>query len=63
MDRLQRKTRIYASLLIRSHTTWRAPIARVFGLVSLSNIDPDYKIFDKTILQNVSDEIGNLTML
>ncbi len=38
----------------------RAPIARVLGLISLSKNDPDFKINDKSILENVGIEIGNL---
>ncbi len=60
VDRLQRKNKDLRQFAYTVSHDLRAPIARVLGLVSLSNIDPDYKIFDKTILQNVSDEIGNL---
>lgn len=38
----------------------RAPIARVLGLISLSRNDPGFIINDKTILENVAIEIGNL---
>ena len=38
----------------------RAPIARVLGLVTVSGIDPEYKINNKTILENVANELTNL---
>jgi PAS domain S-box-containing protein len=41
----------------------RTPIAKVLTLVSLYNIDTDYKINDKSIIENVASEIADLDNL
>jgi PAS domain S-box-containing protein len=38
----------------------RTPIARILGLVSLAAIDPSFKIKDKTILENVNEQVLDL---
>lgn len=38
----------------------RAPIARILGLVSISEVDPSFKIKNKTILENVNELVIDL---
>jgi PAS domain S-box-containing protein len=60
VDRLQTKNKDLRQFAYTVSHDLRAPIARVLGLVSLSGADPEYKINNRTILENVANEITNL---
>lgn len=60
VDHLQKKNKNLRQFAYTISHDLRAPIARILGLVSLSGIDQQYKINNKSLLENVSDEITNL---
>jgi|GEM_PF-1509955 len=60
VENLQKKNKDLRQFAYTVSHDLRAPIARVLGLVTLSNIDPEYKIKSKTILENVAIEITDL---
>jgi signal transduction histidine kinase len=60
IDRLQQKNKDLRQFAYTFSHDLRAPIARVLGLVSLSDLDPDIIINNKSIMQNVADEIQSL---
>jgi PAS domain S-box-containing protein len=60
VERLEKKNKDLRQFAYTVSHDLRAPIARVLGLVTLSGIDPEYKINNKSLLQNVANEISDL---
>lgn len=60
VDRLQTKNRDLRQFAYSLSHDLRAPIARALGLVSLSRIDSDERINDKSLFENVAEEVANL---
>jgi PAS domain S-box-containing protein len=60
LESLQKKNKELRQYAYTVSHDLRAPIARVLGLVSLTKIDPEYKINNLSILENVANEITKL---
>jgi PAS domain S-box-containing protein len=60
VDRLQTKNKDLRQFAYALSHDLRAPIARVLGLVSLSGMVPEEMINNKTLMENVADEVTNL---
>lgn len=60
INRLQQKNKDLRQFAYAFSHDLRAPIARVLGLVSLSELDPDIIINDKSIMENVASEVKSL---
>jgi PAS domain S-box-containing protein len=60
VDRLQKKNKDLRMFAYTVSHDLRAPITKVMGLMTLADIDPDYKLNDMSIMENVANEVANL---
>ncbi|MEO8085744.1 MAG: PAS domain S-box protein [Bacteroidota bacterium] len=60
VDNLQKKNKDLRLFAYTVSHDLRAPIARVIGLIHLAGTNPEFKINDKTILENVASEVASL---